>query len=301
MEQLTTAAIAALTAFGSTVAATPVRYLIDKRLNRNKEQLAYEYAQRRELAALVAKFHGRLLDEGDALHQRLLDIWRFEDKSWLDLQGDYDNDNGRRPYFFTTVYRFVSFAALGSGFERGVLYLDERLAAPRDLLLHSYVRALRWAVTDTRVFAGLGYDFSRGRDHLYRDLYRSTCEAILTSDANANELHYREFEALVDDGRSMRHVLEFFDGLNPQEERLRWDRLVVFDLLLMSMLSAVGYRSMDCGEEHLKQVAAELRHPQIALNLLEWLPALGLASHPEGKLLATALEAVGGSVRGLPR
>ena len=293
--EIQTAVIAALTAFGSTVAATPVRYLIDKRLERNKEQLAYEYAQRRELSALVARFHGRLLDEGDALHQRLLDVWRFEDKSWLDLGGDYNNDDGRRPYFFTTVYRFTSFAALGSGFERGVLFLDERLAAPRDLLLHSYVRALRWSMTDTRLFAGLGYDFAIGRDHLYRDLYRSSCEAVLSSDSNANELHYREFEALVDDGRTLQHILQFFDGLCPTEPRLRWDRLVAFDLLLMSMLSAVGYRSQDCSEEEIKTVAAELRHPQIAANLLTWLPELGLAEHPEGRMLTSALTAVAGA------
>lgn len=293
--QVSSILVAAVTAFGSTIAATPVRYVIDKRLERNKEQLAYEYEQRRALADLVGRFHGRLVEAGDALHQRLLDVWRFEDKGWLDLGGDYDMSGQRRPYFFTTVYRAAAFSALSSNFERSALYIDKRLADPVDIALLNYVKALRWVLTDTRLFDGLNYDFATGRDHLYRDMHRSMCDGILLSDANEHDLYYREFTELVRGGEVLTPLLQFLDGLHPDEPRLRWDRLVCFDLLLMAMLNAVGYDVQDSGDDDFTRVASEIRHPQVARNLAAWIPRLGLANSPEARLLDTALHRVSAS------
>lgn len=283
-------ALAAATAFVSTVAATPVRYVIDRRLGRDTKALEAEFAQRAEVAALVGSYRGRIVAEAEALHSRLLDVWRFEDRGWLRVDGDFSTDGDRRPFFFTTVYRFCSFTGLASGLERGALFLDRHSADDEDLALVQWVRALRWVLTDTRLFDGCDYAFETGRDHLFRDLYRSSCERVVSgTDSNASELHYREFLDVVREGRSMDHVLAFFDGLRPDEPRLRWDRLVCFDLLLCGLLGTCGYDEMRPSDDELKAVAAEVRHPQVAANLRSWLPRLGVADLPEGRRLREVL------------
>ncbi len=290
MPDLGPTGVAALTAFVSTLAATPVRYLIDRRLNRDKKELEEALARRRELSGLARQYRGRLVEEGDALHRRLQDLWRFEDRGWLDAGGDYDPTGERRPFFFTTVYRFASFAALATAFERGAMFLDAENAEPSDLALLRWVKALRWAITDTRLFDGLGYEFGSGRDHLFRDLHRSSAERLLRgSDDNPTELHYAEFLQVLSDGDDLLHLLRFFDGLQPDEPRLRWDRLVAFDLLLAGLLGTCGYREQRSSDAELAQVVAELRHPEVAANLASWLPLLGLRDEPEGKRLARAL------------
>ena len=129
----TAVGIAALTAFVSTIAATPVRYLIDRQMEKQKHRLEFAYEQRRQIRDLTCKFRGRIVTEADMLHQRLLEVYRYQEKPWLHLDGNYDSAEGRRPYFFTTVYRFASVSALTSKFERGTLYLDKAYVEPNDL------------------------------------------------------------------------------------------------------------------------------------------------------------------------
>ncbi|MDX6286350.1 MAG: hypothetical protein QOG53_1835 [Frankiales bacterium] len=284
--------IAALTAFVSTIAATPVRYMIDRQLMKQKHKIEFAYEQRRQLRDLTCKFRGRIVTEADALHQRLLELYRYQEQPWLHLEGNYDAAGGRRPYFFTTVYRFASFSALASKFERGTLYLDKNYVEPDDLDNLAYVRALVRVMTDVTLFDDTGYVFETGRDHLFRDEYRSMCEALLRGDADETELHYAEFTALLGGEHVLQMMLAFFDGISPHEGRLRWDRLVCFDLLLMGMLNTVGYDMQRSSIDDFHRVAGEIRNPTVAANLHKWLPTIGVSEGKSIECIDEALEAV---------
>jgi hypothetical protein len=284
--------VAALTAFVSTIAATPVRYLIDRQLEKQKHKLEFAYEQRRQLRDLTCKFRGRIVTEAEMLHQRLLDLYRYQHQPWLRLEGDYNAAAGRKPFFFTTVYRFASFSALASKFERGTLYLDKDYVDPDDLDFLAYVRALMRAMTDVSLFDETGYVFETGRDHLFRDEYRSMCEALLRGDADETELHFSEFTTLLGGDHVLAMMLAFFDGINPQEDRLRWDRMVCFDLLLMGMLNTVGYEMQQSSQEDFHRVADEIRNPVVAANLRNWLPRLGVGEGKGIECIDEALEDV---------
>jgi hypothetical protein len=284
--------VAALTAFVSTIAATPVRYLIDRQLEKQKHKLEFAYEQRRQLRDLTCKFRGRIVTEADMLHQRLLEVYRYQEHPWLHLEGNYDSAGGRRPYFFTTVYRFASFSALASKFERGTLYLDKDYVEPDDLDFLAYARSLVRVMTDVSLFDETGYTFETGRDHLFRDEYRSMCEALLRGDADETELHYAEFTALLGGEHVLQMMLAFFDGINPREARLRWDRLVCFDLLLMGMLNTIGYDMQRSSAEDFRRVALEMRNPQVARNLRSWMPSLGVSQEKSLDVIEAALDAV---------
>src|SRR5215218_1723984 len=76
-------------------------------------------------------------------------------------------------------------------------------------------------------------------------------------------------------------VLRFFDGLDPDDRtRLRWDRLVAFQLVLMAFIETFGYPEIHRSEKKWFHAVAGRMRPEVATNLLDWLPKLGIRNHP---------------------
>jgi len=66
-------------------------------------------------------------------------------------------------------------------------------------------------------------------------------------------------------------VLKFFDDLKADEIRLRWDRLVVFHLFLITCINAFGYGFQQTKKDELACVVERIRHDKICENLVGWL------------------------------
>ncbi len=71
-------------------------------------------------------------------------------------------------------------------------------------------------------------------------------------------------------------LLKFFDGLNFDENRLRWDRLITLHLILMSFLNRFGYKIQKSSKEQLYKITITIKSKEIIQNLLFWLEKLGL-------------------------
>jgi hypothetical protein len=142
----------------------------------------------------------------------------------------------------STVYRFPALEAHAQLFEREQIFIDARVVDSTDLDFVKFVKALQWVMTDVALFEGTGYDKLEGRDHFTSDRLRSLCEAFL--DGEGQVPSFRSFEKRVvqttswDDDFELSLVFEFFDGLSPDPERLRWDRLVALDALTMLSCAA---------------------------------------------------------------
>ena len=151
-----------------------------------------------------------------------------------------------------------------------------------------FVRAFRWAMASEKPFAGLeGYPRGEARDHFYSDQYRALC-AVITDERPT--LDQRAFEALLANPDALQPVLNFFDGLSPEEPRFRWDRLVVLHLLVMAFINAYGYPMQASGFASFERTLAQLRHPEAGPKLVARLPRLGLDRHPDMRLLLKAVE-----------
>jgi hypothetical protein len=86
----------------------------------------------------------------------------------------------------------------------------------------------------------------------------------------------RAFEDLIAEEDKLEELLRFFDGLNPDDlDRLRWDRLVAFQLVLMAFIETFGYEIHKTDQKWFDAVARRMR-PEVATNLMDWLPKLGI-------------------------
>jgi hypothetical protein len=84
--------------------------------------------------------------------------------------------------------------------------------------------------------------------------------------------------ALLVGTQELRPVLDFFDGLSPDEPRFRWDRLVILNLLLMSFIKAYGY-PMQKSKLDFPRTLQQLVHPEAGPKLVARLRHLGLETH----------------------
>jgi hypothetical protein len=267
--------VAAVTAFATSVASGPLRYLVDRALHRSKAKTDYEYEQRKRLRAEIGGYHGRLLEAATSLNYRLGTIYAKRDRRWLDVDGDYARRWPRHYFFNSTIYRFMAFVAVANRFEREAIYIDSRIADPTDRLFVFYVKALRWTLTDTALFDGLGYG-DEPVDHFYTDHLRRMCASIWKDDGEGL-VDLRALEDVLAGEHELEPVLKFFDGLNPDDAgRLRWDRLVAFQLVLMAFIETFGYEIHKTDREWFDAVAGRMR-PEVARNLHDWLPKLGIA------------------------
>lgn len=293
------AAVAVVVAFLTAMATTPIRFVADNLLQRSKAKTEYEYEQRKELRGKIGDYHGRLLEAATALNYRLGQIYAKRREHWLDVNGDYTKRWPRHYFFNSTVYRFMAFVALANRFEREAIYIDSRIAGDTDRLFVFYVKALRWTLTDAALFDGLNYSESEPTDHFYTDHLRRMCASVWQDDAEVL-VDLRSLEDVLATDHELDAVLQFFDGLDPDDSvRLRWDRIVAFQLVLMAFIETFGYEVHKSDHVWFKAVARRMR-PEVATNLLDWLPKLGIGTHrgpwprrdPGGRLAVHALRGV---------
>ena len=273
------AIIAAIVAVVTTILAAPLRIWAESIVAGRRLKVEYEYEQRKELANIIAVHHGRLLAACESWHYRLSNLYVNEEKGWLSSPGGY--------YFLTTCFRFLAVCSLARSFERRAFFIDARIAQERDLEFLNYIRAFFWVVTDPALFAEVDYDETESTDHFFADQLRWICDSFCPREDTC--LTFKEFEALSAQPQDpFKDVSAFFHGLNSREERLRWDRIVCFHLLVMAFLNSVGYQTQSSSDEDFRFVVGKVRHPQILSNLTIWLPRLGLEDQAEAKRILEA-------------
>lgn len=287
---LASSVTAALIAAAVSVATTLLTKLwLDRRAHREQLEVDYEYEQRKALRELIGRYHGRLLDHATSWHNRMSNIYANAGEGWLDVAGDYS-----RPayYFRSTVYRFLALQGHAHLFEHEQVFIDARVAEPRDLDFVKFVKALHWVMSDAALVDGIPYDTFASTDHFTSDRLRALCEAFLDEGRVPS---YRGFQIRLRsqlaarDDLELRAVFEFFDGVSPTEDRLRWDRLVCLHLLTIAFVRTFGYEWLRPSSADVTNAVGRLRNAAVARNLISWLPRLGLAEHAELRDITTAL------------
>ena len=76
--------------------------------------------------------------------------------------------------------------------------------------------------------------------------------------------------------RKLDQVLQFFDGLEPEDRRYRWDRIVALHLILKGFLARFGYDYQKLTDQALDEVATEINHPKVFYNLIDKFAEFGL-------------------------
>lgn len=270
------------------IVSATVSYFLRKRELRHKLAMKSEYAQRNKLRDLIGRYHGCLIHAVNILHWRLWNFYGESDKGKLDARGKYRGGRySDKDYFLSSfVYRFLFVHSLIRQFESEAIYVDKRIAKKADFRFLNYLTVLGWVMTDVALFEGISYDKNVQKDHFFGDNLRVYCDACIE---NRQFLAPGAFRQLVEKDDTLHPVFAYFDGLDQSEERLRWDRLVAFHLILMAFLNSFGYETQHTGRAKITAVAQRIRHPEVISNLLAWLPRLGLRGR-DIKLLVVACQ-----------
>jgi hypothetical protein len=256
----------------------------DDRLAERQANRDFEYERRKEVRALISLFDGRLMEAAADLHMRLTNLYSDPAaQRWLlapapPLSG----------YFYqSTVYRFLALFRLAVTFERQAIYFEPEIHSPEDLVFIRYAKAFQFAMSDVRLFEGADYDVSEATDHFFRDSLRGLCDMDLAPEA---PLTYSYFEREVRSDPSKLPLFDFFAGLSKESTPLRWDRVVILDLLLMGFLNRVGYDdvySQDQGA--FDRTARQLTTEEVRKCAPRWIEDLRLVDEPSVEHITRAL------------
>ncbi len=249
------------------VVSAAVNFIFRLTETRHKLEAEYRYEQRKKLRDLVAEYQGRLLSHGNSLNYRMWNLYQNQSEGWLSVSGAPTKENY---YFLSFVYRFLNFCSLLREFENAAIVIDSRIGTTVDLQISNLVSSLRWCLTDVALFEGLEYDHSAAHDHFYSDHLRQLCDDHRGD--GGESLSFERFCDIALTDAEPQAALGFFDGLSKFEDRLRWDRLVAFHLLLLDLINVIGHSVHKTSQRKINKVASEINNRAVLENFMAWLP-----------------------------
>ena len=253
-----------------------IRYLFEKRALRDKLTLEHEFEERKKLQQLIGRYHGRLLESATRLSHRFENILENEEKGWLSVDGDYTEPT-KNYYYSSTVYRVAKVLTLATLLDSEAIYIDNRFAKQGELSFLKFTKAFLWVMTDVKLFDGLPYDTYFQLDHFFRDKLAVVCNSFVDE---ARVVSIEDFHQKLADKKNLESIhslLSFIDGISPSENRLRWDRLLSFHLLLMEFNWNFGYDMQKPVQTDFELTSRAFRNRQVLKNLLSSIPMLGLS------------------------
>lgn len=270
----------------SAVVSGLISYLVQTRQTRYRLAAEYEYEQRKQLRSIIGRYHGRLLNAANSLNYRLWNLSRNHRKNWLCVNGGWGNSGY---YFTSTVHRFLTFFGLVRSFEKEAVIADARIAERRDFHILQYAAALHWCMTDPALFEGLSYDSTHATDHFFSDQLRQCCDRFLEIPESLRDSD--RLATVLQQTEPLHSICGFFDSLEKDECRLRWDRLMALHLLLAAFINTIGYAEHRTSMDQMAEIARRVNNKPVLKNLVSWLPRHGLHDF-EAKCLAAVCNRV---------
>jgi len=246
--QTQAAIIAALTALLTTMLSFVTKGWIEKRIHLNKLESEYRYEQQKNLKAILSKNKMRLLNAGESLNHRLWNNIENHSENWLSSRGNY---------YYSFVYRFVSFFAYIRQIEKELIYIDSTFAGKKDLEFIKFLRTFPQLFSDTTLFDGENYDNNFATDHFFRNNFEQICEAFIKNNEVISYSLFKENISIYEHENDT--IFSFFDNITVSENRFRFDLLQTFHLTLIAFLNSYGY---DFQETTMKQVGYIIENPR---------------------------------------
>lgn len=288
---------------------------------RRNLRVAHKQSQREALRALIAKYHGRMLEAAVDWDRRMGQLYVGAD--WL-MDAQHTRDVENNYYYHSFVFRFWSLLAIARQFEREAFYIDSRIAREHELDFLRYAKSFLWCMTAAQITPNDGMP---GQDHFRNDAFRPVLdicyehiEGLPETIGQHNDIifDYRRFRALLVQTSDQEHggsphthrqeideLLAFFAGLKRNEVatwkgagddgsasvRRRWDRLVLLHLLVLGFIGTFGYEWQRPVQQRRKRAIQELHRDRVAAQaFLQDVDQLGLSDQKEMIKLVTLLE-----------
>jgi hypothetical protein len=178
------------------------------------------------------------MNASETLNHRL---WNFSNnyvEKWHHID-DYYSNITKENYFVSFVYRFISFYAWQKKLDNEMIFLDTTIALKSDLVMIKYFKIFQQIMCDTRLFNGLKYDKSNSTDHFFNNNFEEMISIFIKPDS---VLSFPHFKADIDNYiQTITPIMDFINGVAPDENRYRWEKIQILHICLLAFLNTFGY------------------------------------------------------------
>lgn len=202
---------------------------------RKNSEITYEFEQKREIMRAIGAHRGQLVRSAENLQARLEGLEANHALGWLSTTDDFSKSG----YFFkTTVGRVLDFYIKVFEVEKAAIVLDDRYASPLDTEFLNFVALFKFIIHDLHtLFNGLPFNKDKQVDHIYIDNFRM----ITTRYAKSHTVPFDQIESdAFFQNVENANFLNFIRDISPDENRLRWDRLMSLHLATTCFLDRFG-------------------------------------------------------------
>jgi hypothetical protein len=247
----------------------------------------HRYDQKKKVKEVLARHKTQLLDAGEALNHRLWNFSENHTKNWHSVSLSSPIDTNRHYYLLSFTFRLLEFFAHVGRVESEMVYLDTTIASKDDLDFVKCLRMFTQTMCDCELFAGIDYDTSYAKDHFFRNNFVHMHQCFLSGDGVVSYSDFKQNKgACLVEARPM---IDFLNGTNPDEARLRWDRLQAFHYVLIMFLNSYGYDFQHTDEQKmLKLLANQPRKNKVVDNLKTMIARMHLNRQREMKKILKA-------------
>ncbi len=254
-----------ITAVLTVIITIALRSWYEKRFHIFKLESEHRYTQRKKIKEILSTNKIQLLNCCESLNHRL---WNFSTNykhNWHLMKGDYSNVE-RNYYFSSFIHRLLSFYAWVQIIENKMVYIDTTISSKEDLSFIKYLRLFPQIFCDVILFKGMEYDESTATDHFFRNAFTEMAECMIDDD---HVISYSEFTNKISEySNTLHQIYLFLDGISPNEDRPRWDRLQAFHIILIAFINSFGYDFQYTSQEKMKNIFAKPRKNRFINNLI---------------------------------
>jgi hypothetical protein len=256
--------IALASGISSATATLLLKPWIENRFHRNKLDIDFKAEQRKAIKTALAKYKVPLIKVCDEVNHR---YWNFTE-NWSSAVYSPGGEYGKAEYHFKSyIYRVLAVFAWIKITEDNLIYLDTTIASKEEMDILKYFRLLRESLSSTQMYKNFDQKYLNSSDVFSRHQLDEMAEILINDNKVISFTAFEEKYTTI--LPAIRPFCVFLDGINPEEERLRWDRFQVFHFVLMAFLNKVGYDFQQVDKVILMQNNTRLRPNKLVKNLTE--------------------------------
>lgn len=232
----------------------------------SKLETEHKFGQRKKIKEVLAKNKIHLLTSCEILNHRLWNFANNHQKNWIKINGDYSTEHY---YLHSFAYRILVVFAWIKKINKEMIYLNTTIATKDDLDFIKFLRIFPEFFCDLTFIEGNNADGDYAIDHFFKNNFDLLPDSIIRNDEIIPySVFIKDLGILQNDLRS---IYKFLDGISPNEDRKRWDRLHLFNLTLIIFLNNYGYDFQKISNEKFIEALTKPRISPYLKNYFELL------------------------------
>jgi hypothetical protein len=266
--QAVAAVVAAITSLVTLLVTLLTKNFIEKKLLLFKLDTEHKFEQRKKIKAVLAANKSHLLTACENLNLRLWGFSKLEyckkHFEWLDIRGDYKTPHY---YFHSFAYRILTVYAWMHKIELELIHLDTTIATKDDLEFIKFMRFYGRIFSDTDFFKGYPFDYNTQTDHIFKTNLDELYQCVMD---NKEVISFNEYLKNVPKlYRNQLNVLyKLLDGVNLEEDRLRWQWFQILKMLNLAFLNSYGYDYQQTSDDKMLEAIESPQRSKLYKNFI---------------------------------